>query len=125
MASNLKKAVKATGRRGEELAVPFFVRRGYRVVAQNWSCRFGELDLVIQKGDELRIIEVKTRNEKARGSLRPYEAVTGRKLNKIGTAFAFFSAKHPTLPVDAHVDVLSVRLMENGTPIFQWIKDFG
>ncbi|HYJ60871.1 MAG TPA: YraN family protein, partial [Actinomycetota bacterium] len=39
-----------TGRRGEDAAELLYVRRGYRVLARNWRCRIGELDLVAERG---------------------------------------------------------------------------
>src|SRR6476619_262430 len=50
-----------TGRRRELAAETRYVARGYRVVARNWRCRLGELDLVLARGPALVICEVKTR----------------------------------------------------------------
>ena len=62
-----------TGRRGELAAETRYVARGYRVVARNWRCRLGELDLVLARGSALVICEVKTRRGSRYGG--GYEAV--------------------------------------------------
>ena len=58
------------GRWGEALAAEFLRRKGYRIVAASWRCRFGELDLVAERGEFLCFVEVKLRGERAlrRGS---------------------------------------------------------
>ena len=40
-------AVKGTkGAWGEECAAAYLRRRGYRILARNYSCRFGEIDII-------------------------------------------------------------------------------
>jgi len=71
----------AHGRLGEEAAAAAYVRRGYRVVARNWRCRLGELDLVVERRGVLVVCEVKSRRVGAYGG--GYEAVTWRKRAKL------------------------------------------
>jgi putative endonuclease len=110
------------GRRGEDLAADFFIRRGFQIVARNWKCRRGELDLVICRGLDLRVIEVKTR-QKA-GPAGPQETVRNAKLSKIWEAAARFSEAHPELPDEMHVDVFTVSFTSAGVPVYRWMKDF-
>src|SRR5688572_29165892 len=49
------------GRAGEDRAARYFEERGYSVVARNWRCREGELDLIVEAPGELVVVEVKTR----------------------------------------------------------------
>ena len=49
------------GRRGEQLAVDHLESRGMRVVARNWRCRLGEIDIVARDGSDTVVVEVKTR----------------------------------------------------------------
>lgn len=48
------------GRRGEDVAAQFFRKLGYSIVARNWSCPSGELDLICRTGDQIVYVEVKT-----------------------------------------------------------------
>lgn len=56
------------GKKGEELVVNFLKGRGYKILARNWRCRFGEIDMVAlkQKGkifkkpESIVFVEVKT-----------------------------------------------------------------
>lgn len=49
------------GRKGEELAAAYLERNGYRILARNWRCPRGEIDIIARDGNELVFVEVKTR----------------------------------------------------------------
>lgn len=67
----------AVGRFGEQVAAEHLSGAGATIVARNWRCREGEIDLVVLDGTTLVIVEVKTRSSLAFGS--PAEAVDRRK----------------------------------------------
>ena len=69
---------KSFGRAGESRAVDFLDRKGYEIIAQNYRCRFGEIDIVASEGDVLCFIEVKTRSSVRYGS--PCQAVDRQKV---------------------------------------------
>ena len=71
----------ARGRAGEDAALGVYERRGFALVARNWRCHLGELDLVIVRRDLLVFCEVKTRSGPAFGG--GYEAVTWSKRRRI------------------------------------------
>ena len=52
---------RLTGDKGERKIARMYFFKGYRIIARNFSCRYGELDIVAQKGNTVVIIEVKTR----------------------------------------------------------------
>jgi putative endonuclease len=65
------------GAQGEEMAARWYRSSGYEVLARNWRCPQGELDLVLRRGDLVVFCEVKTRTSTAFGA--PVEAVTRAK----------------------------------------------
>lgn len=75
------------GARGEELAAKCYEQEGWKILARNWRCKQGELDIIAQKYDglsktpELVFCEVKTRSNFNFGS--PGEAVTLQKQKRI------------------------------------------
>ena len=69
------------GAEGEDLSAAWYEAHGYRVVARNWRCPEGELDLVLHRGRTVVFCEVKTRSSLALGS--PLEAVTAVKQRRI------------------------------------------
>ena len=59
---------RATGAVGEQAAVRFLEARGYGILARNWRCARGELDIIAQDGRELVFVEVRTKRGTAYGS---------------------------------------------------------
>jgi putative endonuclease len=112
---------RALGARGEELAASFFTRRGFEIVARNWRCAGGEIDLLIRKGDDVRVVEVKTRVSLGAGY--PEEAVTDEKLERMAEAYGALAAGRPDLPADACFDVLSIVIGEDDVPVYSYMPD--
>lgn len=76
------------GRRGEDLAAEWLQAHGLRVLARNWRCSEGELDIVATDNERLVVCEVKTRSGERFGT--PFEAVTQgkrRKLRRLGMLY--------------------------------------
>src|SRR5438105_4729581 len=69
------------GRVGEDATVDWYRDHGYALVARNWRCPLGELDLVVARGALLVFCEVKTRAGSSFGA--GFEAVTSRKQRKL------------------------------------------
>lgn len=69
------------GRTGESLAAEILKQDGYHIVKRNYSCRWGELDIIAKKENTLVFAEVKTRLNDQYGSGR--EAVDERKKRHI------------------------------------------
>jgi len=53
----------ATGKLGEELACQFLRKQGFRVLAQNYRTRLGELDIICRKGKTIIFVEVRSRTD--------------------------------------------------------------
>lgn len=68
---------KDLGRYGEEAAAELLRRKDYVILERNWSCVFGEADIIALDEDCLVFVEVKTRNSIEYGF--PEEAVTSKK----------------------------------------------
>ncbi|MDH7486116.1 MAG: YraN family protein [Anaerolineae bacterium] len=65
------------GQVGERLAAEALAARGYAILARNWRCPAGEIDIVARDGDTLVMVEVRTRRGEAFGT--PEESVTPAK----------------------------------------------
>lgn len=101
------------GRDGEDLARRWLEQSGLEVIERNWRCREGEIDLVALDGDDLVIVEVKTRRTLRLG--HPAEAVTPRKLARLRRLAGLWlteSARHAS---GVRVDVIAVW-MPDGHP---------
>lgn len=81
------------GRAGEERAARHLTDLGYELVARNWRCAQGEIDIIARHGDFLAFVEVKTRRSTRFG--HPFEAIDDRKRRRMwGLAHAWVVA-HP------------------------------
>ena len=112
---------KILGNRGEDIAAEFLIKQGYQVLEKNWRRgNMGELDLIVRKGKEIRVIEVKARAESDGG--HPEDAVTDSKLARIADLTEIFMVVHQ-LSGDAHIDVIAITFRHGAAPEIAWLKD--
>jgi putative endonuclease len=102
------------GRRGEELACERLRSAGLHVVARNWRCRAGEIDVVAVGPNLLVFCEVKTRRGHGYGT--PAEAVTHAKRARLRQLAAEYLAtvEHPATRV--RFDVVTVTWPSGRAP---------
>jgi len=112
---------KVRGRRGEEMAAAFLAGQGFRVMAKNWSCRLGEIDLIVERKDEIRFIEVKLRFTTTYGY--PEEAITRTKLNHLRRAIEWWLASRPVMPERYQADAIAIYVPLSGEPDIRWIEN--
>lgn len=96
------------GRLGEERAAEHLARAGYVLLARNWRCAGGELDIVARHGAQLVFVEVRT----LRGGLwRPEESVGAAKAGRLrALAYAYLEAAGLSPEVAWRIDVIAVEL---------------
>jgi putative endonuclease len=101
------------GNRGEAEAARYLRRKGYTLLASQWRCRFGELDLVARApGGMLCFVEVKLRS--GCGLALPREFVGGRKQERLRAAAAAYMSRFE-LDEPARFDVAEVYTDSGGT----------
>ncbi len=110
----------AIGAYGERCAVRHLVEAGLRVVARNWRCDQGEVDIIAWERDVLAFCEVKTRRGGAYGT--PGEAVDSakmRRLRRIALRWLRDSGAHPR---EIRFDVLEVYVARSGGALVEHIR---
>lgn len=100
-------ARRTLGAAAEEAVAGWYEARGYEVVARNWRCRDGELDLVVRLGRLLVFCEVKARTSDAFGA--PQEAVTRAKQQRIRHLARRFLDDTRIVAREIRFDVAAVR----------------
>ena len=104
---------KSRGDWGEAQVAEYLRERGYTIVASQYRCRFGEIDLIARDGGMLCFVEVKTRKNGDLGLPREY--VTAAKQRKLRTtASHYLSARDPDTP--CRFDVAEVYPNEEESP---------
>ena len=79
------------GMLGEQYAAEQLRKKGYQIVAVNFRCRFGEIDIIAEKDGYIAFVEVKTRASNSFYS--PAEAVTAAKQHKTITTAQHYLLK--------------------------------
>lgn len=100
------------GKLGEQKAVKYLQKQGYKVLERNFHSRFGEIDIIVDKQDSLIFVEVKTRWSKKYGL--PEEAVTPRKISSIIKTGQYYKILHPKTPDLMRVDLIAIELDSSG-----------
>lgn len=105
---------------GEEKALSFLKKKGYRILAQNYRCRVGEIDIVARDGKIIAFVEVKIRTSLKYGS--PLLAVDLKKQKKIARVAVSYLKEKRVAQRICRFDVVGVTLFAEGEKI-ELIKD--
>ena len=106
-----------SGREAERLAVRLLTGAGLAIIARNFRCRHGEIDLIAQEGDTFVFCEVRLRtSEEFSGAA---ESITGRKQARITAAARYFLTARPEAP--CRFDVLLLQTLDVAR--IRWIRN--
>jgi putative endonuclease len=102
------------GRQGEELAARELARRGYEILARNWRCQVGEVDIVARRGEVWAFFEVRTRRGRAFGT--PEESLTPAKQQRMIDVASTYLAEHDlnVNDVDWQVGLVAIEMDRTG-----------
>ncbi|MFC4560266.1 YraN family protein [Nocardiopsis mangrovi] len=113
----------ALGRRGEDIAAAHLERCGVRVLARNWRCREGEIDIVAHDAGTLVAVEVKTRTSLRFGS--PLDAVTPAKLRRLRRLARSWTAEHGRPGSRIRIDAMTVLTGTGGRMFLRHHRGIG
>jgi putative endonuclease len=106
------KVQKDIGKQGEEIARVYLAGKGFNILDLNWHYGHKEIDIVAKKGEEIVVVEVKTRLENY--TVEPWEAVTSGKIrNIVEVADAWL--RHNKVDLETRFDVISIVLNRDGS----------
>ncbi len=109
--TEMKNFRKNLGALGERLAAETLQQGGLEIVARNWRCPLGEIDIIARDGESLVIVEVKTRRGRAAGT--PEQGVDRRKQQKL-CQLAQCYVENIGWEGDVRLDVVGVELAPTG-----------
>jgi putative endonuclease len=94
---------------GESAARAHLRRAGYTILASNWRCRIGEIDLVAQQGGQLVFVEVRTR--RAHGPITPEESLSPAKRRRLlALADSYLSDAELPSSTPCRIDLIAVAI---------------
>ena len=115
MTSSSKQQV---GGRGEDLAVAELQRQGMEIVARNWRCRAGEIDIVAAErvGGRSTLVFVEVKCRTGLGFGHPLEAITWAKVRKLRQLAAEWMTVHQVAAGAIRIDAIGVVLIPGQAP---------
>jgi len=116
----LNRHSQGLGKRGEELAAKFLIRKKYKILARNWRDRGGEIDIVARDGGTLVFVEVKTRASDS--FAQPVESVGYRKQDKLRRLAERYIAQQDLANCQARFDVISI-IDQGGKPAIEHLEN--
>ena len=84
---------KISGAMGEAYVAEYFRKKRYKLLAMNYRCHMGEIDLIVAKRKKLSFVEVKLR--KSGGATRPADAVGRAKQSRLRATADIWLAQNP------------------------------
>lgn len=100
------RAAARPGEEGESAACRYLEEHGFAVLARNFRCRSGEVDVVARDGDTTVFVEVKERRGESHG--QGHEAVTFGKRRRIVRAARLYAAARGLSDTPLRFDVVSI-----------------
>jgi putative endonuclease len=98
--------MRKEGGRGEQIALQYLVKKGYRLLVSNYTAKCGEIDLIVYDDKFIVFVEVKMRRGTDYG--HPLEAVTASKQQKIRKTAEYFMSKNPRSTLQPRIDVVAI-----------------
>lgn len=117
----MKSGSSDAGREAEAYALQHLQQQGLQLLARNWSCRRGELDLVMLDGSTVVFVEVRYRRQRGWGSA--LESVDARKQEKlIATAQLFLQQESRWADSPCRFDVVAVDGEPGNAAPLNWLR---
>ena len=114
-------STQAIGAEAEDAACNHLQQQDYTILARNFSCKFGEIDIIAQTpSDEIVFVEVRFRTHKNFGGA--LESITPHKQEKIRRTAEYYLMTHPTIDRACRFDVLALS-MKNDDFIIEWLEN--
>jgi len=99
---------QSVGKLGEQIARQYLQKKSFDILEKNYRTRFGEIDIIVQKDNQIRFIEVKTRIGTIKGM--PYEAVNFYKIKHMQRASQYYLLQKKLKNYKLSLDVISIVL---------------
>lgn len=100
------------GQRGEDIGAAYLERQGYVILARNWRCSLGELDIVAREGETLVCVEVRARRGDRLGT--PEESITPAKQAKLVELAQTYIQETGQTDQDWRIDVMAIEVGPRG-----------
>ena len=111
----------ALGRQGEDITRAYLERQGYRILARNYRCRLGEIDLIAQRDSVIAFVEVRTRSTSTFGP--PELSIDGRKQRHLTRTALDYLSRHDCGSCAFRFDVAAVEVDDHNLARLRYIEN--
>ena len=94
------------GKKGEALATNYLKNKGYKIIANNYKTKIGEIDIIAEINNTIVFVEVKSRISSAFGD--PLEAINYHKQQKIRNVATYFLKSKGLFDANCRFDAIAV-----------------
>lgn len=109
------------GNLGEALAVHHLEQHGYTILARNWHCPHGEIDIIAQIHSCVVFVEVRTR--RAATTEPAFESISPAKRRRMVASAALYHSQVATHFPCWRIDMIAIAMPSSGVPIIQHVED--
>ncbi len=107
----------AQGAAGEAAALVFLQAQGCTLLARNWHCAFGEIDLIVKNGNMILFVEVKYRKNARFGGA--VYSITPSKLLKLQRSVEYYLQQHGLMHAPCRLDAVLIQ----GSDAPLWVQN--
>lgn len=111
---------KKIGNKGEDEAVQYLEKKGWRVLERNYRKPWGEIDIIARNSEKaLVFVEVKAMYSSVLSVLKPEDNLTSAKLRKLQHTASLYANAHPDLLTNSgwQIDLVAIEMGELGNEI--------
>ncbi|MDD4568529.1 MAG: YraN family protein [Tepidanaerobacteraceae bacterium] len=112
---------KQIGALGEKQAAEYLKSKNYKILQMNFSCRYGEIDIIAKDKTTIVFVEVKARRSSNYG--KGMESVNYRKQQKIRKVALYFFKQNPSLFSNLRFDVIDIMMKNDHVVQIEHIKN--
>ena len=112
---------KQLGVRGERAALRYLRRTKMRLRTRNWRSRSGEVDLIMQEGDTIVFVEVRSRSSAP--AQHPMETIGPRKQKRMVRVAEDYLYRYRLLERPWRIDCVFVSFDERGKPELEHVRN--
>ncbi|MRN37919.1 YraN family protein [Neisseria sp. CCUG17229] len=105
------------GAAGEDAALVFLQQQGCRLVARNWHCPYGEIDLIVKNGNMILFVEVKYRKNQQFGGAA--YSISSSKLLKLQRSVEYYLQQHGLNHAPCRLDAVLIQ----GSQPPEWVQN--
>ena len=114
-----KLSPKQLGNYGEEIATQYYQKLGYQIIGRNLHTRYGEIDLLLSKNNNIILVEVKTRRNHSFGWGE--ETISETKVQHLAAAYHEIQ-NQSDLPANFDLEIIIIEFIDKQAKIYRLLS---